>query len=321
MRDTIRPRELQKLDLDRNFRSAQPILDFVDTAITAIGHTRFGLTAPAERHVGDKLPGRVTLWQPVGAATPDTDDAEDTGDTGEADEGAESWLSRADRRMADMIARQVRRWMRDGFPLRKGRPAGGAERAGPGDVMVLVRKRRELAGLIVARLHAAGVPVAGVDRLRLAAPLAVRDLVAAMRFAAQPLDDLNLACLLTSPLIGWSQEQLLAHGYRERQVRLWEHLRRSSHPDVAEVLATLGELLRRADFAPPQVLLHWLLFGPWQGRRRLVARLGREAGDPIDELLNAAHAYATGATPSLIGFLNWFDAGEGETQARAEQRG
>ena len=74
--------------------------------------------------------------------------------------------------------------------------------------MVLVRKRKELAGLIVARLHAAGVPVAGVDRLRLAAPLAVRDLMAALRFAAQPFDDLNLACLLVSPLIGWTQDEL-----------------------------------------------------------------------------------------------------------------
>src|SRR5205085_11031448 len=103
---------------------------------------------------------------------------------------------------------------------------GGARRAGPGDVMILVRKRRELAGLIVARLHAAGVPVAGVDRLRLGAPLAVRDLVAALRFAAQPLDDLNLAALLVSPLVGWSQEQLLEHGYRPKGAHLWEHLRR-----------------------------------------------------------------------------------------------
>ena len=310
LRENVRARTLRDLELHRNFRSAQQVLDFVDTAIAAIGHSSFGLGTPPEPHVGDQRPGRVTLWQPVGAA------AQETGDLDEADEGAESWLSRSDRRMADMIARQVRRWLRDdprgGFPLLKGRHAGDPKRAGAGDIMVLVRKRRELAGLIVARLHAAGVPVAGVDRLRLGAPLAVRDLVAALRFGAQPLDDLNLASLLTSPLIGWSQEQLLAHGYRERRVRLWEHLRQSSHAEVAEVLATLGELLRRADFEPPQTLLHWLLVGPWQGRRRLVARLGREANDPIDELLNAAHAYAAGATPSLVGFLNWFDAGEGE---------
>ena len=65
----------------------------------------------------------------------------------------------------------------------------------------------------------------------------MRDLVAALRFAAQPLDDLNLAALLVSPLIGWSQEQLLAHGYREPRVHLWEHLRSLSHPDVAATMA------------------------------------------------------------------------------------
>jgi hypothetical protein len=54
----------------------------------------------------------------------------------------------------------------------------------------------------------------------------------------------------------------------------------------------LLDLLRAADFEPPQALLHWLLVGPWHGRRKLVARLGREANDPIDELLNAALAYA-----------------------------
>ena len=48
------------------------------------------------------------------------------------------------------------------------------------------------------------------------------------------------------------------------------------------------------------------------GRRALVARLGREANDPIDELLNAANAYASAHTASLQGFIRWFDAGDGE---------
>jgi len=302
------PKRLQRLGLDRSFRTAQPVLDFVDEAIAHIGHVSFGLTDPPDRHEGEDRPGHVALWRPIGVTGEDDE---------EPGEGAEGWLSRPDRQLAERIAQQVRQWMVEGFPLVK----GGARRAGPGDVMVLVRKRRELAGLIVARLHAAGIPVAGVDRLRLGAPLAVRDLVAALRFAAQPLDDLSLAALLVSPLIGWSQEQLLEHGYRERGVRLWNHLRQSRHPDVGTARMLLDELLARADFAPPQALLHWLLVGPLRGRSRLVARLGREANDPIDELLNAAHAYAAGSTPSLAGFLNWFDAGEGELKREAGSSG
>src|SRR3546814_439142 len=185
-------------------------------------------------------------------------------------------------------------------------------RARPGDIMVLVRKRKELAALIVARLHARGVPVAGVDRLRLGAPLAVKDLMAALRFAAQPLDDLNLANLLASPLVGWSQDDLLAHVPRPKGIRLWHHLRGGDDPLVAQTTAQLREILALADFETPQALLQWLLVGPWRGREKLVARLGREANDPIDELVNAAFAYEAGAVPSLAGFVQWFDAGEGE---------
>ncbi|WP_084356104.1 double-strand break repair helicase AddA [Novosphingobium lentum] len=301
-------RDLLGLGLGQSYRTASPILGFVDKAIEHIGADRFGLPLPPEAHVGEDRPGTVALWKAVGLAADEADDDDEAGPPGEEDDGAESWLSRPDRILADKIARQVRGWIDVGFPLAK----GGARLATAGDVMVLVRKRKELAGLIVARLHAAGVAVAGVDRLRLGAPLAVKDLVAGLRFAAQPLDDLNLAGLLVSPLIGWSQDQLLEHGYRDGKVRLWEHLRAAEGPQTREAMDALRSILRRADYDPPQVLLHWLLVGPLQGRRKLVARLGHEANDPIDELLNAALAYAATATPSLVGFLQWFDAGEGE---------
>jgi len=289
----IAARELQELGLGRSYRTAQSVLTFVDRAVEAIGPGNLGLDSAPDPHLGDQRPGLVTLWKPVEAGP----------DEAEEEDEPPNWISEPERRMADKIAAQVKALI-GSFQLAKGEP----RKAGAGDIMVLVRKRRELAGLIVARLHAAGVPVAGVDRLRLGAPLAVKDLMAVLRFAAQPLDDLSLANLLVSPLLGWSQEDLLEHGYRHEGVRLWDHLRRSGHADVALLL----DLLRRADFEPPQALLHWLLVGPWDGRRKLVARLGREANDPIDELLNAALAYSAAHTPSLQGFIQWFDAGEGE---------
>lgn len=314
LRSNLAPRSLLELGLDRSFRTAQTVLDFVDRAIAGVGHENFGLDRAADRHQGQDRPGYVALWRPVGEGADDEDD-----DTGEGDEDgtAPNWLSRPDRQMAERIALQVREWLDrhgPGLTLVK----GGKRRAGAGDIMVLVRQRKELAGLIVARLHAAGVPVAGVDRLRLGAPLAVKDLVAALRFAVQPLDDLNLASLLVSPLVGWSQEQLLEHAWRPKHTHLWDHLRRSREPEVAAVMEQLGQLLSKADFDPPQDLLHWLLVGPWQGRRRLVARLGTEANDPIDELVNAAKAYVVTDTPSLAGFLAWFDAGDGELKREAD---
>jgi ATP-dependent helicase/nuclease subunit A len=320
LRANARARELQERGLGTSFRTAQAVLEFVDMAISQIGYESLGLKDVPQAHEGEARPGQVVLWQVVGSDEEDGLAANDN-PASEDEEGGENWLDRADRQLADRIARQVRAWMDQGFPLVKGQAKGQARRAGPGDVMVLVRKRKELAGLIVARLYAAGVPVAGVDRLRLGAPLAVRDLMAALRFAAQPLDDLNLACLLVSPLIGWSQEQLLQYGYRPEGVHLWDHLRRQRGGAIAGAMAQLLELLGKADWEPPQALLHWLLTGPWQGRRRLVARLGREANDPIDELLNAASAFAASDIASLHMFIRWFDAGEGELKREAGKAG
>lgn len=302
----------QDLDLGLSFRTAQVVLGFVNRVIAALGFAEFGLDRAPAQHVGAERPGLVTLWPPV---VPDSGEQESEEE--ESEEAERDWLPRHDTLLAEKIADQVHRWVSgtEPFVLAK----GTRRNAQAGDIMVLVRQRKELAAQIVAKLYARGVPVAGVDRLRLGAPLAVKDVLAALRFAAQPQDDLSLANLLASPLIGWSQDDLLAHVPREKDVRLWDHLRRDGAPP--QVLATaeaLRDLLRRADYQTPQALIAWLLTGPWQGRAKLVARLGAEANDPLDELLNAAFAYEAEHWPSLAGFLAWFDAGTGDLKRDAD---
>ncbi|WP_347400410.1 3'-5' exonuclease [Sphingomonas paeninsulae] len=141
--------------------------------------------------------------------------------------------------------------------------------------------------------------------MRLQAPLAVKDLLAAMRFAVQRGDDLTLAALLVSPLMGWDQDALFAaaHG---RKGSLWDAV-----PEGATREALLA-ILNAADRVTPFQFLETLLSGPLQGRRKLIARLGEEARDPIDELLNAALQFGREGAASLQGFLDWFDRGEGE---------
>ena len=299
-------RELLDLDLGQSFRTSEPVLDFVDKVIAEIGPDAFGLAGEVSTHKGQKRAGLVTLWNHV----------HDNSDDSAGEEGDENWLARHDRQLAERIASQVQRWLTDmPFALEKGEHRN----ATAGDIMVLVRSRKELASLIVARLHAKGVPVAGVDRLRLGAPLVVKDLMAALRFAAQPLDDLNLANLLSSPLLGWSQDDLLGHVPREKGVHLWNHLRGSDNSYVMQSIDYLRQLLALADFETPQALLQWMLVGPWKGRQKLIARLGREANDAIDELLNAAFSYESTHTPSLAGFIQWFDASDDDLKRDPDQ--
>ncbi|SEM45395.1 DNA helicase/exodeoxyribonuclease V, subunit A [Sphingomonas gellani] len=283
---------MHQLSLTSSFRSTRPILEFVDEAIGALPEPGLGLP-DVEAHASEVAgPGQVELWPPA-----------IEGDGG-SEEDEEGWVGDATRKLAGDIARAIRRWTRD-EPLMleaKGRPLR------PEDVMILVKRRGDLASLIVARLYAEGVPVAGVDRLRLNAPLAVQDLLAAIRFVLQPADDLSLASLLVSPLIGWTQDELMLAAPRERG-SLWTHLR---HTQPEERLAPLSAMLARADFTTPYQFLEELLSGPLDGRRKLIRRLGEEARDPIEELLGAALTFETTTTPSLQRFLDWFDRGEVE---------
>ena len=62
--------------------------------------------------------------------------------------------------------------------------------------------------------------MAGVDRLNLGEELAIQDLLALARFVLLPQDDLNLACLLKSPLIGLSEEQLFTLAWQRTRPSL-----------------------------------------------------------------------------------------------------
>jgi ATP-dependent helicase/nuclease subunit A len=132
-----------------------------------------------------------------------------------------------------------------------------------------------------------------------------------------PQDDLNLACLLKSPLVGLDEEALFALAWR-RPGRLWSSLRAHAHePAFAEAHARLAGWLARADYVSPFDFFAQAL-GPEGGRVRLLERLGREAADPIDELLARAlqHEREDG---SLQGFLRWFETGGGEIKRDLDQ--
>ena len=292
MPDHERGLPFEQLSLTDSFRSTAPVLEFVDQAIETVGAAGLGAAEAIPPHASRVAgPGQVVLWPAIAAGATEADD-----------DGEEGWIDDAVRANAARIAQQVRRWLDDGLMLEsKNRPLR------PEDVMILVKRRGELAQLLIARLYAEGVPVAGVDRLRLSAPLAVQDLLAAVRFVLQPDDDLSLASLLVSPLIGWTQDELLARAV-PRSGSLWRHLRRTA----ADRVGTLEEMLARADYDTPYRFLELLLSGPMDGRRKLLARLGEEARDPIEELLNAALDFETNATPSLQRFLDWFERDEVE---------
>ncbi len=285
---------MRDVALDTNFRSVGAILEVVDATIEMLGPGSFDKDG-VPRHDPERKPGQgaVTLWPPVrpeAAAESDGDDDETP-------------VPGLEVKLAHRVADTIARWLDPADPLIL--PARGVP-VRPQDILVLVRSRSAFSAALVAALHVNQVPVAGVDRLKLSDPLAVADLLALARFALQPGDDLNLAALLVSPFLGLDHEVLYALA-ADRPGTLWAMVRASDDPRVVMARNWLLDLLGFADFAAPHEFFERVLSGPLQGRRRLLARLGAEARDAIDAVLDQALAFEAANAPTLQGFLAWID--------------
>lgn len=289
------------IPLATNFRSVPAVLEVVDEVANVLGHAALDQSGIVPRHIAarDSKAGAVTLWPPVAPQADDADEpADEEEDSGEGDRTPVQ-VTRAEIALAHQIAGQIAGWLDPRAPLRL--PSNGKP-VRPQDILVLVRSRSAFSGALVGALHQAEVPVAGVDRLKLSDPLAVADLLALVRFALQPGDDLTLACLLVSPFLDIGHERLYALA-ADRRGSLWEAVRASADPKVAAAREWLLELIGFADFAGPYAFLERVLSGPLQGRRRLLERLGEEARDAIDAVLDQALAFEALQAPSLQGFL------------------
>jgi len=129
-------------------------------------------------------------------------------------------------------------------------------------------------------------------------------------------DDLNLAALLRSPLCGISEDDLfsLAHG---RKSDLWSALV-ARQGDFAQAHGFLSAMLERADYAPPFEFYSHALTA-LHGRDKLLARLGQESSDAIEEFLSLTLTHERGHSPSLESFIDWVERGEVEIKRDMER--
>jgi ATP-dependent helicase/nuclease subunit A len=298
--------------LNVSFRSTTPVLALVD-AVFADPVAAAGIELPGEtllhRAVRDGHAGCVELWPLAEAPPPEPPTAWTAPDRYQRATSAIQVLADG---LAGWISDQI-----DGSVLleSKGRPLRS------GDIMILVRHRDALPAALVRSLKSRGVPVAGLDRMVLTEQPAVQDLMVLGDALLLPQDDLSFASLLTSPLGGLDDDDLMALAIG-RQQPLWETLRdrHAETPAWARAWSFFSSLLNRVDFVSPHALFAEAL-GACGGRARLLARLGSEATEPIDELLNAALRYSKLHPPSLQGFLQWLRRSGAEIKREAEAAG
>ncbi len=193
--------------------------------------------------------------------------------------------------------------------------------AGPGDILVLVRKRGAFVEALNRELKRLDVPAAGSDRLVLTDHIAVKDLVALGRFILLPEDDLSLACVLKSPLFGLVDDDLFEIAHETpgvpRPGTLWhELLRKSENSEKWQGVRKQLEVWRdRADFVPP-FEFYAKIMGTDGYRQKFRERLGTEVDDVLDEFLSLTLTYEKSGTPGMEGFLAWL--AEAPTEIKRE---
>jgi ATP-dependent helicase/nuclease subunit A len=288
--------------LEHSFRSCDNVLSAVDLVFKDIGPS---VTSDSEGgippHIAlpDAPAGVVEIWDTIKPEKRDPIEGWDAPFDTVSEVSPRVQLARR-------IARTVRQLIDAREPVALDRRP-----ARYGDVLVLVRQRDSLFEAIIRALKNEHVEVAGADRLVLTEHIAVMDLMALADALLLRHDDLALASVLRSPLFSFSDQELFdiaAHrGRKTLRAALAEH----SGEKFTEASSRLEALAFAARRQTPFVFFAHAL-GAGGGRRRLLARLGVEANDALDEFLNLALDYERHEAPSLQGFLAWL------REARAE---
>ncbi len=305
----------QRIPLHISYRSTRWVLEAVDCVFERPA-ARKGVEAMIDMRIEHRAHraephGHVELWPLV-----------------EPDEKVvpQAWQAPIDsepenhprRKLAAKIARRVASWIGRRWLASQKRTVR------PGDILILVQRRNPFFDALIRELRQHGVPVAGADRLQLGAHIAIRDVLALAQFTLLPEDDYTLACVLKSPLVSRDDGtpiddgDLFALAHARGETSLWDRLRESRDPRFAPARAFLERWLTQSAGLSPFAFFSRLLV---ESRAALLRRLGLEANDPLDALLDTALDFEQDHAPTLSAFLAWFAGADIEIKRDMDQGG
>jgi ATP-dependent helicase/nuclease subunit A len=292
--------EFRSIRLPLSFRSTGHVLSAVDQVFSIPENRRgLGATDNGVTHQSSRLghPGLTEIWEMIAPAENIEEDDWTLPFDATPETTPPAILAR---RIADTIAG----WIGSETIVEDGK----ARPVRPGDVLVLVRKRDGFVNALTRALKSRNsIPVGGADRLVLTRHIAIQDLMAVGRFMLLTDDDLSLAALSKSPLMGFSEEDLmLAAAGRGKKESLWQRFRTladEGNAVFAQAVDLIASWRRLAETQNPFDFFSRIL-GPLGGRRKFFARLGTEVTDVLDEFLALALDHGAKGLPGLQSFIS-----------------
>ncbi len=298
-------KNFRNITLQWSYRSTKEIIDIVYLIFQQIKHTTpqlFTSDNPKILPFRQTHKGRVELWPLV------KDEKESKLFWPLLEEHNKSKSAQ------QLLAQQIASFIKSQIASRRILPATNSE-VKESDFMILVRKRDELIFEIINCLKQHGLPVEDVDRITLNKSLSVLDLMSIAKFVLLPQDDLNLASLLKSPIIGMSEQALQTIAISRGKNSLWGYLQ--TVQDYAIIYKKLCHFLQLYKVANCENFFP-LIVDCLDVRKVLVEANGFDSNDVINELIYLSSNYANNIDNSLQSFVYWFENNKIEIKRNLE---
>ena len=306
--ETADPAGPQRILLSHNFRSGEAVLEAVNAVFSrcmspAVGGLDYG-EAEALR------PGRPLDPLPQ---TQVELHCLCTRQTGEDDEAPEK-----NRAEAEFAARRIRELLESGTPIRGDK---GPRPAEPGDVVILLRSPKNIAGFYLDALRRQGIPAASDTGESILDSSEVQALLCLLQVLDNAHQDIPLTGALLSPIFGVRAGALAKLRSAERRAELWDAAASSEDPALVRAVSVISELRTQARLLPLHALLEKLqqataleaVYGAMEGGAARVQNLRA--------FFQLAAAFSEGGTKSLHQLLDYVEElkAQGGVPARRAQ--
>ena len=279
-------KEFRDVALSVSFRSSAPVLQLVNALIPQ----RPGIEDFSTHEVArDDLNGFVEIWPVVKSADETKPDRLFGAPVATSGNDVQTTA-------AKQLADTLKQWI--GY-----KTLSSGKAVGPGDILILLRKRGAFFEQILKALQQNAIPVAGADRMTLDDQIEIQDLLALGDVMMLPEDDLQLAAVLKSPLCGFDDTDLYDLAYGRGQASLYARLMthrggKGKFGHVADQLAVWRLVADQGSVFG--FFSHVLVNG---GRQNFIRRLGHAVNESLDHFLGLAQSMALGDGVSLLHFL------------------
>ncbi|MCL2678558.1 MAG: UvrD-helicase domain-containing protein, partial [Clostridiales bacterium] len=223
----------RRIDLKRNFRSVKSVINGVNFLFSRL-MSREAAEIDYDENA-ELVAGREDEGVPLELCLIDKKSAEE--EAGDDQAGA--------RREARVLGQKILQLQKEGFLLR--------------DMAVLLRSPRNLAGVYGEELALMGIPSASDSRGAYLETPEVTLILSLLQVIDNPLQDIELAAVLRSPLAGFSLDELAELRFFQKGY-LYEALVASTLPQAGLFLARLKNWAEEAHFGRISRLL-WAIYG------------------------------------------------------------